>query len=87
MVSTSSFKNLEKSEKCHFEMLIKSVFELKVASKTFPKMSPMTNFGFTDLNALPRFSNKRFQPCHQKTCKKVKNVICKCLEHSCLTSR
>ena len=55
---------MQETEKFHFESFKTFVFQLKIASKTFPKMSPMTNFGFTDLNALPRFSKKCFQPCH-----------------------
>ena len=43
-VSASSLKNLEKSEKSPFETLRKFVFELKVASKSFPKKLPMTKF-------------------------------------------
>ena len=43
IVSTSSIKNLQKTEKCPFQTLRPFVFELKVASKPFSKKSPMTN--------------------------------------------
>ena len=45
-VLTSSLKNMQKSEKCPFQRLIKFVFEIKVASKPFPKKLAMTKFWF-----------------------------------------
>ena len=45
-VSTSSPKNLQKSEKCHIWTLKTIVLHLQVASKPFSKMLPTINFGF-----------------------------------------
>ena len=37
---------MQKSQKCHFQTLRKFLFDLKAASKPFPKMLPMTKFCF-----------------------------------------
>ena len=54
MVLTSSIKNFQKTEKCLFQTLRTFVFDLKIASKPFPKKFPMTNF---DLNNFERFAS------------------------------
>ena len=46
MVSTSSLKNLQKTEKRPFQTLKTFVFELEVASKWFSKKLPVTKFRF-----------------------------------------
>ena len=46
MISTLSFKNFQKTEKCPFQTIRTFVFELKVAWKLFPKKLPMTKFWF-----------------------------------------
>ena len=40
-------KNLQKTKKSHFQKFRTFVFQMKVASKLFSKMLPMTKFGFT----------------------------------------
>ena len=42
-VSTSSLKNLQKTEKCSFQTRRTFAFELEVASKPFSKMLPLNN--------------------------------------------
>ena len=45
-VSAPSLENLQKAKKCHSPTLRTVVFDLKLASKPFSKMLPVTNFGF-----------------------------------------
>ena len=73
MVSTSSLKNLQKTEKCPFQTLGTFVFELTVASKSFSKKFPMTKFWLRKfLIFFLNFLRKRFQLRHSKICKKTK---------------
>ena len=54
MVSTSSLKNLQKTERCSFQRLSKFVFQLKVASKPFFRKLRQPHFNF---NSLERFAS------------------------------
>ena len=52
MVSTSSLKNLQKTEKCTFQKLRTIAFEVKVASKPFSKKFTMAKIWFKKYSTL-----------------------------------
>ena len=64
MVSTSSLKNLQKTEKCPFQTLRILIFKLKAASKPFYKKLPITKFWTLCLNSPQNgfnFANQKLQ--------------------------
>ena len=87
MLSTSSIKNLQKTEKCFFQTLITLLFGLQVAQNDFlisllwPK---------SDLNSPERFaslSQKIISTLSLKNLQKLENGFFKGSEHSFLSSR
>ena len=75
MVSTLSLKNLQKFWKCPFQRLRTFGF-YRVASKPFPEMLTMTNFGFKDFWKLClAFIVSGFNFMAQKCGKKTENFL------------
>ena len=88
-LSCFNFINLKcaKNWKLPFSKGSEHLFNLTVVSKPFSKMLSIPVQIYTVSYALPCFSPIQFQLGHWKTCKKIKNSIFKCSEHSFLTSR
>ena len=58
MVSTSSLKNLQKTERCSFQRLSTFVFQLQVASKPFSRKLRQPHFNFNSLECFASLSQK-----------------------------
>ena len=52
VVATSSHKNVQKTENCHYQRFRKSIFDLKIISNPISKMLHMSDFGFTQFRVL-----------------------------------
>ena len=76
MISTSSLKNLQKTEKCSIQTLTTFVFEPKVTSKPFSKKLPVNEFWFKEIWTLClTFPEKDFNFVTQKYTKTWKMLF------------
>ena len=86
-ILTSSFKNLQESEKAHFQTLRGFVFELKVTSRPFSKISSISNFRLEQFSKLfPPFPENGVDFFTQIILLKRENCLFKPSKHSFLTS-